>query len=818
MSLALPMPRNLEIPKVKGFELVSESLIHLQVIPHFNIQNGRKIENIIDGLHSLYKPINERFSFKKGKIQFHLKENFYYSILLEKDNISFYYSIPESYQRWFTQRVYSTWTNQVTIIPLKNDFLDKFDERNTIEYIIKPKYKSYKSFVCDYRENAPIPSILSCNKDLQENDRILLELCLNPVVDGLWKEWVEEQQKKYRYGSLVEVENGGKIGFIADKLFELVDGFLGFIDILFEVDKPSRRYGGYGGRNSSYYDDDYSGSYYDSDRYSYSSGYGSSKKKKGYSTHEQLSSASRQKINYNGFQGKIRILSESEDKVRSELGAKTLSVGLKDIAEDNEFIMEKVNTELGRTKINFIFGNHVYSSKEIGQIVQLPEKKWQEEYPVEKVEVQEIKIPKELLQGGVQLGIAKFKGQTTDVYWNKTDINVACLPKCWIGYQGSGKTEALKNHGIRSVEQGHGLIVLDGIQSCGLSDDIRNYLPKDFPEHKIIELNFADLTNIIPLGWNEIESSKINPQEKLKFSNIVAQELIKFLDSLVDSNEQKLSPRMRRYLSSAALLTFMQKDSTMMTVLECLTEYDVRHKIIKDSGLSEENKLIKDMLELDDKDNSTKTSIISGIIDRLDLLLGDYVLSNLFSTKGCEKIDFKKWIKEGYVVLCRMPQDELSDQTIKTLTTFLISKIWFAKLMLGKNNVVHTTVIADEVHRTQLKFENIREMRKFGLEYVFSAHQPSDFKHILNTLKSAGCSFMLLNTTKDNISHFESEIRPYTIQEVMDMKKYHSLCIVNYDKTFVSFIAKLPDLLPKDRFIDRSYLTQKCAEKYGVKV
>ena len=164
-----------------------------------------------------------------------------------------------------------------------------------------------------------------------------------------------------------------------------------------------------------------------------------------------------------------------------------------------------------------------------------------------------------------------------------------------------------------------------------------------------------------------------------------------------------------------------------------------------------------------------------------------------------------------------MPQDELNDTTIKTLTTFLISKIWFAKLMLGKNTN-HNVVICDEVHRTSLRFENIREMRKYGLEYIFSAHQPSDFKHILNTLKSAGCSFTLLTTTKDNIKYFESEIKPYTIDEVLDLKKYHGLCICNYDKNFVSFEVALPPLYHKDRYIDRKYLTDKCKYKYGVNI
>lgn len=800
MELALPVFK----PLSKLISIESEPLITLQIIPHFNITNGRKIENIIDGLHSLYKPFNERISFKNNQIIIQTKEHFYYAILLTHDQISFYYTIPQHYKDWFIQRVYSSWTNQVTIIP-KDDYIDLFNIDMTIEWQLKPKYKPYKAFISDYRQNAPIPSILSGCKDLQPSDKVLFEFCFTPIHESLWKEKTEEQQIKYRYGTLTESDANGVIGIIMDKLFNLVDGCLSFLDLLLEVDKPKRHYNR--GRHN-YFDDDYE-DYWPRNN---------NRRK----VVNDLSSASRQKINYNGFNGQIRILSQSIDSTRQEMAGKTIIVALKDLMEDggNEFgVYKKINKlkTINRPTIKFYYlNNHVFSSKEIGQFLQLPEKKWQEEYPVEKVEVQEINIPKVLLKGGIQIGTAKYKGQTQTVYWNNTDQDVACLPKCWFGYQGSGKTKALTRYAVESVEHKRGLFVLDGIQNCQLSDEIRDYLPKDFPEEKIIELNFADLSHIIPLSWNEINIDKLtNENDRLKFSNNLAQELIKFLDSLVEDTSQKLSPRMRRYLSSAALLTFSIPNTTIMDILLCLTEYEKRHELINRSKLDRNNKIIKDLLELDDNNGDTRMNLIQGIIDRLDLLLGDYILNNLFSTQGCDKIDFTKWIKGNYVVFCKMPQDELNDSTIKTLTTFLISKIWFAKLMLG-NKVNHTTVICDEAHRTSLKFENIREMRKFGLEYIFSAHQPSDFKHILNTLKSAGCSFVLLNTTKDNIKHFESEIRPYTIEEVLDLKKYHGLGIINYDKTFKAFMFKLPELLPKERYVDRSHLTKICSEKYGI--
>lgn len=823
MQLALPLslqlPKQIELPfkdKFKSLiQIQTEPQITLQIIPHFNVTNGLKIEKILDGLHSLDIPLHQRFKLHNNKIIYSPKQTFSYAILLEQTNISFYYTIPKSIQDWFIQRVYSNWTNMVTIIPASTPYLNKFYDSNLLEWQLKPKYPTYKSLRDDYRDT-PIPSILSCSKDLSNitNDRILLEFTFSPIQDTLWKEQTLEQQQRYRKGLLQDNINTGIGWTIFDGIFKIIDGIFEFSNIIFEVQPKKRTY------------------YYSHSTNEMLEHYDPKSNEVKYNTNRnRLNSSSRQKVNHNGFIGKLRILSQSEDKVKRDIFAKTMQVVLRELHDDNEFVVtkkrilnnqdeNKINKQIKPMKVNFLFDKFVYSSKEIGQLLQLPTRQWQTEYPIEKVDTQEINLPSVLLKGGIQQGTAKYKGQVQTVYWNNTDRDVACLPKCWFGIQGSGKTKALTRYGVESVENGRGLIVLDGIKNCELSDEIRDCLPADFPEEKIIELNLSDLEHIIPLSWNEININKLTKEtDRLKFSNNLAQELIKFLESMVDDPREKLSPKMKRYLSNAGLLTFSIPDTTIMDVLMCLIDSDKRHELINKSKLQPDNRIIMSLLELDDKNGDTKLNLVQGIIDRLDLLLGDYVLSNLFSTKGTKNIDFTKWIKGNYVVLCKMPADELNESTIKILTTFLISKIWFAKLMLGREKEIsHTVVICDEVHKTQLKFENIREMRKYGLEYIFSAHQPSDFKHILNTLKSAGCSFTLLTTTKENIKHFESEIKPYTVDEVMDLKKYHGLSICNYDKQYIAFEITLPDVYGKDRFVDRSYLSEKCKVKYGMKV
>jgi hypothetical protein len=104
MQLTLPTPVPLQLPNkielpswdklslknLKSLiEIQSEPQITLQIIPHFNITNGTKIEKILDGLHSLDIPIHKRFKIQNNKLIYNTKRQFSYAILLESTNISF---------------------------------------------------------------------------------------------------------------------------------------------------------------------------------------------------------------------------------------------------------------------------------------------------------------------------------------------------------------------------------------------------------------------------------------------------------------------------------------------------------------------------------------------------------------------------------------------------------------------------------------------------------------------------------------------------------------------------------------------------------
>ena len=754
------------------FKIESSNYSHIQIIPDISVENGLKNIKLIQSIYStIYKDLFSRISFKNGKIIYTKKQYISYYIVFTNNKISFHMCLPSETIDFISNRYIQTFPN-ITILSSNNP-LDILNLNRTTQFNLIQKEENFKSLNCDMRSENPIPALLSISKDIKENDIVIFEINLS-TLDEFAKELLENQKLKY-----VKSTNKFPNKTIVDKIFSIIpitlDVIFAIFDILFSM------------KNN---DDSIS-------------------KKPSFSSYTN------QKITYDLFDAMIRVFVQSNDLVKQEQIGKSIEVCLRDISGDNELMIGK-KLQPKNTKVKFNYVKNIYSAKEIAVFMQLPTRYYQQEYSIiESIDTKEMNLPKQLFENGIPIGEVKYKGVVKTASWNIKDKDVTSLPLAIFGMQGAGKSEYITNYAISCVENNQSLFVLDGIKNCELSENIINNLPENF--NKICILDFSDTDYIFGLNWDEIKNSKIDNKSKMYISNQITQQLILFLDSLVDDNVQKLSPRMKRFLTSAGLLVFSLPNTTILDVLNCLIDIDKRHKFIKQSKLTKNSKIVQDLNMLD-KNGDTNIPDVKGIIDRLDLLLGDYLLSNLFSMQANKNINFKYFAENGYVVVCKMPQVNMSDKTIDSIMTFLISKIWLSHLTKINNDII-SNVIIDEIHRyptARKLLDNIREMRKYGLKYVFSAHKPSDFKDLLITLKSAGSSYMLFNTSKENLKLFEEELNPFSIEECMNTKKYHAKCIVNYDKQYCVFDAKIiPPILKKS--IDRSYIYKECQKKYGVK-
>jgi hypothetical protein len=106
-------------------------------------------------------------------------------------------------------------------------------------------------------------------------------------------------------------------------------------------------------------------------------------------------------------------------------------------------------------------------------------------------------------------------------------------------------------------------------------------------------------------------------------------------------------------------------------------------------------------------------------------------------------------------------------------------------------------IIVDELYQVPSCQDFIRsklsQMAKFGAKMIISCHYLGQIKIIRNELKSANSSYMLLaGSDKDNFNELREELSPYTVDDVLSLKRYHALCLMKYEQGYARFVAKLP--------------------------
>ena len=731
----------------------------VQIIPDINVNNSNT-DRLFNNLN-FYKSFLKRL--KEDKDQ----PLIIFEIFITKEKVDFFLSFPDEYKEIVMTELNLCWPNAT----FKETNTEKININKCCELELKEHH--FLSIKVDRRGLDPLPSILETQKILKSDDKILVQYILEPMEPD-WYVECEQAIKDFHNQKLVmkkyKINDIGKLAAkcalsLGYELLSVANFFITNEELSFEDIKDLE--------------------------------------------YEQilrkgLSKNTLEKPRWNAFDTDIRIAIECEDSLRANMIIRSTQLAFNSVKGDNEFIyksgVETLKQKiLKREKKRKLINKNILSAYELGQLIQLPTKYYQEQYNIKRIEVQEINIPNELKEGKIRIGSAIYKGVRSTAYWNH-NYNIISLPKVIIGPMGAGKSEYIANFIIEATRNCESVIVFDYIKNCELSSKIKRYVPG------AIEINLDDINNSILLAFNELRLG-LTVTDKLKAANTQAELVSYLIDTLTDDTTQLLTGRMKRYLYAACMIAFVFEGATIKDVIDILMNYNIRDKFIRKAiqdGIFEENSMeIIDLKALDDisKDGQvigTKETKIEGVIDRINVLMRNIYLRSMLS--GTKKINFVELLNARKTILIKIPESTFPSKQVKdTLVTFFMSKLWLAELIRGakydKPNIVH--VITDEVHQipTAAKFiaNNIDEARKFGCDFVFTVHYLKQFRALLNGIKSSGVSYMLLaGTEKENLQLLEEEMQPFTTIEAMKLKKYHSLNIINNGNERVVFISKLP--------------------------
>jgi hypothetical protein len=774
-------------------KVLRPTYIYLKLTPDTSIRNYNST-SIIKSINYMYKTITQRIHKEQKTLLFETPIKCSYLIDIRKTSVDFYFIVPQQYISIAKEKIRETW-NKCTIEEIAN--IQEFSS-DAIRYQLNYKKEDALSLNVDKKSNEPLNAILNVIDIMEDTDRCSIFYNFIPNNQLGWKKQYKDTIDKLNKGIPLEREkfNGKYIGKMA--LVTLI----GIFDSILEVFQ------------------DFSGGV---------------KKNKNQElgllslaldtihNAKELSASTKKKKDSMIINTQIAVLSESADKIRKQNNALAVCQAYKVTEGDNELVYKRLPKSFKVADYNIGSEINKTSIDECQNFIQLPGRDLLQQFKIiQKVDTLEIDVPELLRTGYIYLGECTVKGVPFKAYLRDA-YNYGNLPLLLLAPQGSGKTTFLcnMNKNIRSRKECS--IVLDWIKNCELSDSIKKTVQKE----DIIEIDLSNNSDLQSFAFNELKYIEGESKFSLAdIANMKAEQTLAFIDS-INTQGEPLSPTMRRYLSAACNVVYLDQNASIGDVISCLDNHKKRHyyiDVINELLDKEDQEIIHDdieaLLNLDEVEDikekqgnknvvvgqeivGTRTSKIEGILDRVNLLKENRTLKVMFNMSSKNNIDFVKAMDEGKTVLIKMPEDKFYSKMVKNIIgTFFTSKIVLCAKIRGSKSdkPSRVNVFYDEIDQaptTEIVLnESITQLRKFGIKVVIATHSKAKLNSVFaDNLIQAGASVMLLKGCNDTQwKEFKSilEHEGFDLEDLLNLKEHHSLNIIYYENGRACFITKLP--------------------------
>ena len=767
---------------------LENNLTYYKLIPHQNTRNYKSIE-IAKAINRCYKDLpNRMIKIEDNKFHYiykHQTKVAYYIYFSKSEGVAFYLIVPRAYSSMFIEKLKLTWDKveieKVDEIPIFSDDCSKVAMQYSKDDALSLSLIDKKS--CDLLE-----SQLNVMNILQEDDKVGIFYNFNYINSYKqlgFKTNYNKAMDEIKEGKSLDKNKDSKsickyiLSFLIMTGEELMSGLS---QLLGEKRKTN------------------------SDLIAFNKTLGVLQKK-------DLSKQTKDKGQLEIISTQILLMSESKNKENEKLNINSLAQSFNIIDGDNELrpkvIGIKRKIELTKTKLPIPSNN--MSVEEVGMLISQPGKNLIKKHDIKANNINEEKIPDVCKNGYISTGtVGKNKEKS---YLNPNpdqDTGLAIT-----GKQGSGKTEELKNYANDCIRHGDSMIILDYIGNNDLANTVQQIVTKD----KLVLKDLSKVECMESIAYNEkYYTDDMDTMDKLDVISEKSQLVTQLINSF--NFGQDLTSAMRRFFVSAANVTYaVNQYASFGDIIDCLEFYDTRMNLI--SRIPEEfqefcDKHVRNLLKLNDKhtkgdlkgeDNGeTCESKIERILDRVSVMAESPRLEYMLQKNPLDNINFEECFNEGKVIIIKMRQDKFGSEHMRNmLTLYFVTRIWEACVnRYSKSNgeeLRRVHFIIDEPHQVPVVTNYLKplltQMRKFRLKPVFATQSLLQLEHILDDLKGAGFSYMLLaGSDKVNFNLLKDELEPYEVEDLLELERFHSLNLVPDEKGVLKpFISKLPHKL-----------------------
>lgn len=740
------------------FEIKRPTYTYIKILPHTSIRNYNS-SNIIKSIALTYKSLDKRIRRQNKKIFIETNFKISYVIDICKYNASFYFIIPTFYKNILIEKIKEIWSTATVkeVEPLE-------ELRDPINYSVSYKKNDGLSISTDTRNNEPLNSLLNIMDIMKNDDTVRIVYNFTPISQAFWKDKYNDTMQKIKDSKPLEKDTLsfeyllkaglGLILNILDTIIDTLENFIGGDDNKERQESIYKSVMAILGQQNV------------------------------------ISTATKQKKESTVIDTQILVQSSSKDITRKNNNAVSCCQAFKILDEDNELIYKKVKNPNNT-------GISTMSIKEVSNFIQIPGYSLLEEHSIEHIDVTESLIPEELKEGTACIGESTYKGTNTKAFLNN-DIEYRNLPLTITAPTRAGKSTLIENLAKDFIRGKECVINFDFCGECKLSKDLERVIPKD----KILNIDCSCINKLQGLGFNEIQYEGTVQFKKYKAAKMQTSNFVYFVNSINLNNP--LEPRMLRYLKAACMVTFYNNKS-FKDVFRVLEDYKYRENIIRCCS-NDLNDYVETLEELNDKDKTgdikgTKISYIQSILNRVDIIKENTYMELMYKKDTSNNFNLVEEMQKNQLINIKIPESMFTTDTEKDIyCLYWLIKIWGGlqqRMMLFPNDRVKVNLLIDEIYQVPLTQTflktKINQIAKKTCKPILSCHSLQQINYIRPELKSANTSYMLLSgCNKDNYRELEEELYPYTLQDLLNLKRYHSLNLIKTNDGYAKFITALP--------------------------
>jgi hypothetical protein len=854
-------------------------MVTYRIKPHVSVTNNSnsKMWRILHKMYEIYNKMPSRISRNGFKFTFREKDLIWFDVVFKQENnekrVEFYVSTSEIWAKKFKEILENYM--KITIDPVEPNLLEIPDNKNLVLQEIRlSRHDIFSLRINATEQTTPIASILTALDDISmDGDFARLSVCAETFDRKQWAQnshWAHEKIQKGIVPvraritpSKIQKTLKKGIGTLANEVYDVLNDIMNAIgNTFFKSEK------------------------------------GFEKKKiiaRKAALIEELNSSkpsqkSTDKLNEPVWKTHIRVAAGTENKLRADLIANTISSAFAEIAGDNELlpfkvrlkarkreIIKELNT-LHLSKTTKVDGDvSLLSCDEISKVaIQMPtsviQQRYENELAVNKkmeTDIPSIFIHKERKIGvkigdilinigsnnikvnddplkinetksnSILVGHAELKGKEYPIGIPLSNPEETYKGYVALGGMGSGKdtfiqnfvTEASLNHGIS-------FIVIDQVNKDGLQG-MANGIRDSLPPERIIDIDLSDEEYLPPLDLTEV-MEKIGRKGADRFAN----ELIDFFGDVESMGQSRKILRAFAQASNGSLynikrlledesfraetakrLRLENKTRIAEEIEKYLSEYElVEKKNNKGEVTSSDIKCTKDgQKSIDGK--------AGAILNRLDEFMGDSTLFEIFAQPPMKEMNLEQWMKEGKVIIFRVPDRILSTVAVRTLVHWITLKILMTRMLMTVEDqgngafIIYNepqTYLSDNPGLAKLLSRIATQGRKERLGSIFACHHLGQLKEISEDLISGGVNWLLFkNDNEDTFKKLGPKLHPISIEEALNIPNTkttrHAICILNFGgERKPAFLVRM--LKPSyERFqpYNNSFLTKRHSRMFG---